>query len=66
MPVNRRLIDRGQAAPHAEAHFQHLVDNGKKSLQADCTVMRKPLHAVHGMLKHDKPFDKARFYAIPT
>jgi len=24
------------------------------------------LHAIHGMLKHDKPFDNTRFYAIPA
>jgi len=29
-------------------------------------VMRKLLHAIHGMLKHDKPFDNKRFYAIPS
>jgi hypothetical protein len=28
--------------------------------------MRKLLHAIHGMLKHDKPFDNTRFYAIPA
>jgi hypothetical protein len=31
-----------------------------------CAVMRKLLHAIHGMLKHDKPFDNTRFYAIPA
>lgn len=52
--------------PHVRAYFQHLVDNGKKPLQAVCAVMRKLLHAIHGMLKHDQPFDNSRFYAIPT
>ncbi len=51
---------------HVKAYFQHLVDNGKKPLQAVCAVMRKLLHAIHGMLKHDMPFDNARFYAIPA
>ena len=46
--------------------FQHLLDNGKKPLQALCAVMRKLLHAIHGMLKHDMPFDNIRFYAIPA
>jgi transposase len=54
-----------QHDPHVKAYFQHLVDNGKKPLQAICAVMRKLLHAIHGMLKHDKPFDNTRFYAIP-
>ncbi|MGZ8943735.1 MAG: IS110 family RNA-guided transposase [Methylobacter sp.] len=55
-----------QHDPHVKAYFQHLVDNGKKPLQAVCAVMRKLLHAIHGMLKHNKPFDNTRFYAIPT
>jgi transposase len=55
-----------QYDPHMKAYFQHPVDNGKKPLQAVCAVMRKLLHAIHGMLKHDKPFDNTRFYAIPT
>jgi len=55
-----------QYDPHVKAYFQHLVDNGKKPLQAVCAVMRKLLHAIHGMLKHDKPFDNARFYVIPA
>lgn len=52
--------------PHVGAYFQHLVDNGKKPLQAVCAIMRKLLHAIHGMLKHDRPFDNTRFYAIPV
>lgn len=52
--------------PHVRAYFQHLLDNGKKPLQAVCAVMRKLLHAIHGMLKHDQPFDNTRFYAIPV
>jgi transposase len=56
-----------QHDPHVSAYFQHLVmDNGKEKMQALCAVMRKLLHAIHGMLKHDKPFDNTRFYAIPA
>jgi endonuclease III len=51
---------------HINAYFQHLLMNGKTPLQAVCAVMRKLLHAIHGMLKHDKPFDNTRFYAIPA
>ena len=50
---------------HVKAYFQHLVANGKKPLQAVCAIMRKQLHATHGMLKKDEPFDNTRFYAIP-
>lgn len=52
--------------PCNKAYFQHLLDNGNLPLQALCAVMRKLLHAIHGMLKHDKPFDNTRFYAIPA
>jgi transposase len=55
-----------QHDPHVKAYFQHLVDNGKKPLQALCAVMRKLLHAIHGMLRDNKPFDNTRFYAIPA
>jgi transposase len=51
--------------PHVNAYFQHLVDNGKLPIQAVCVVMRKLLHAIHGMLKHNQPFDNSRFYAFP-
>jgi len=50
--------------PYVKAYFQHLVDNGKLPLQAVCAVIRKLLHAIHGMLKHNQPFDNTRFYAI--
>ena len=55
-----------QHDPHVKAYFQHLMDNGKKPLQALCAVMRKLLHAIHGMLKNNMPFDNTRFYAIPA
>ena len=55
-----------QHDPYVKAYFQHLVDKGKLPLQALCAVMRKLLHAIHGMLKQDKPFDNTRFYAIPA
>jgi transposase len=51
---------------YVNAYYQHLLDNGKLPLQAICAIMRKLLHAIHGMLKHDKPFDNTRFYAIPN
>lgn len=54
-----------QHDPHVKAYFQHLVDNGKKPLQAVCAIMRKLLHAIHGMLKNNEPFDNTRFYTIP-
>ncbi len=59
-------MSASQHDPHVKAYFQHLVDMGKLPLQGYCAVMRKLLHAIHGMLKHDKPFDNTRFYAIPA
>jgi len=56
-----------QHDPHIKAYFQHLVaTNGKEKMQALCAVMRKLLHAIHGMLKKDEPFDNTRFYKIPA
>jgi hypothetical protein len=49
---------------HVKAYFQHLIDNGKKPLQAVCAIMRKLIHAIYGILKHNKPYDNTRFYAI--
>lgn len=51
---------------HVKAYFEHLMANGKAPMQGVCAVMRKLLHAIHGMLKHNKPFDNTRFYAIPA
>ena len=51
--------------PHVQAYFEHLVAAGKKPLQAICAVMRKLLHAIHGMFKNNQPFDNTRFYALP-
>lgn len=50
---------------HIKAYYEHLKTMGKTPLQAYCAVMRKLLHAIHGMFKHNKPFDNTRFYAIP-
>ena len=38
---------------------------GLKKVQAVCAVMRKLLHAIHGMLRTNKEFDGARFYTLP-
>ena len=51
-----------QHDPRVKGYFEHLVNNGKKPMQALCAVMRKLLHAIHGMLKTGHPFDNTRFY----
>lgn len=52
-----------QHDPYVKAFFQHLIEKGKKPLQALCAVMRKLLHAIHGMLRDNQPFDNTRFFA---
>ena len=52
--------------PHVKGFFEHLIANGKTPLQAVCAVMRKLLHAIHGMLANNRPFDNSRFYALPA
>jgi len=48
--------------PNVKAYTEHLIcDRGLKKLQAICAVMRKLLHAIHGMLKTGSPFDSTRF-----
>jgi len=48
---------------YVKKYFMHLVENRKLSkLQAIVAVMRKLLHAIHGMLLHRKPFDNTRFF----
>lgn len=49
--------------PRIKAYYQHLLDNGKAKMQALVAVMRKLLHAIHGMLEHDQSFDGEKFYA---
>lgn len=52
--------------PYVKAFFDHLIDMGKTPMQAVCAVMRKLLHALHGMLTNNQPFDNTRFYAKPS
>lgn len=52
---------------HVRGYYQHLIEErGLKKLQAVCAVMRKLLHAIHGMLKSRTPFDNTRFYAMES
>lgn len=52
--------------PHVKGFFDHLVASGKTPLQGVCAVMRKLLHAIHGMFANNQPFDNSRFYALPA
>ena len=53
--------------PNIKGYYHHLIDdNGLKKVQAICAVMRKLLHAIHGMLRTNKEFDGTRFYTLPV
>lgn len=53
-----------QYEPHVKAFYQKLLGRGKTKMQANVAVMRKLLHAIHGMLKHDRDFEGEKFYVI--
>jgi len=53
--------------PNIKGYYHHLIDdNGLKKVQAICAVMRKLLHAIHGMLRTNKEFEGSRFYVLPS
>jgi hypothetical protein len=47
-------------APSLRAFYEHLQARGKCEMVAVIAVMRKLLHAIYGMFKHDAPFDGAK------
>ena len=51
--------------PHVRAFYQKLIARGKAPLVALVAVMRKLLHSIYGMLKHDQDFDGQKFYQLP-
>lgn len=46
------------------AFYEKLIKKGKKPLVAIVAVMRKLLHAIYGMFKHDADFDSSKFYRM--
>ncbi len=48
--------------PHLQSFYQHLQTLGKCKMVALVAVMRKLLHAIFGMFKHDALFDGAKLY----
>jgi len=59
MPAHNAI----QWEPQIMAFRDHLVGNGKTKMQAKVAVMRKLLHAIHGMLENHANFDGSKFYA---
>lgn len=55
-----------QYEPHVRGFYDRLVGRGKAKMQAIVAVMRKLLHAIHGMLRHNTDFDGKKFYAMAT
>jgi hypothetical protein len=53
-----------QHEPNVKAFYAKLLGRGKTKMQANVAVMRKLLHAIYGMLKHDRDFNGAKFYVI--
>jgi hypothetical protein len=53
-----------RSEPHVRAYYEHLIARGKKPLQANVAVMRKLLHAIHGMFSSQSTFRGEKFYAI--
>lgn len=52
-----------QREAHVKAFFDHLVARRKTKLQAYVAVMRKLLHAIHGMFRTQTDFVAEKFYA---
>ena len=52
-----------QHQPQVRAFYDHLLARGKTKMQALVATMRKLLHAIYGMFKHDQPFDGPKVYA---
>jgi transposase len=53
-----------QRDPNVRAFYEHLVARGKTKMQAIVAVMRKLLHAIHGMLHTDTDFVGEKFFRI--
>jgi transposase len=52
-----------QHQPQVRAFYEHLQTRGKVKMQALTAAMRKLLHAIYGMFKHDQLFDGHKVYA---
>lgn len=54
-----------RSEPRVRAFYEELLAGGKAPKVALVAVMRKLLHAAHGMLRHGEDFDGERFRATP-
>lgn len=53
-----------QHEPNVKAFYEQLLGRAKKPMQAIVAVMRKLLHAIYGMFRHDRDFEGDKFYAL--
>ncbi len=53
-----------QHEPHLAAFYQKLLGRGKAKIQALVAVMRKLLHAIFGMFKHQQTYDGSKVHAL--
>lgn len=51
--------------PNLRAFYEHLRARGKAKMVALVAVMRKLLHAIFGMFKHQTAFDGNKVFALP-
>jgi transposase len=49
--------------PQIKAYYEKMIGRQKARMQAIVAVMRKLLHAIHGMLRTETDFDGKKFYA---
>ena len=59
--IKNRRPQRRRSAP--APYYHHLQARGKTKMQALVATMRKLLHAIFGMFKHDQLFDGHKVYA---
>lgn len=53
-----------QYEPNVKAFYEKLLDRQKAKMQGIIAVMRKLLHAIHGMLRTGTDFDGEKFYVL--
>jgi len=60
-------LSASRTEQNVRGYYQHLIEHHHlKKIQAVCAVMRKLLHAIHGMLSNQTDFDGTRFYSVPA
>lgn len=53
-----------RSQPNVKAFYEKLLAKGKKKMQGVVAVMRKLLHSIWGMFKHETNFEGEKFYAL--